>query len=172
MNQLQAVLNAYQSEMLLGSLVLNLIILVMFLVTIVRSGGVRKQYQTLMRGVQKENLEELLLKQADIIHESLDQVNQLSMRTNKLETSIEACLQKTALVRFNAYDNMGSDLSFSLALLDQQDNGIVISSLYGREESRTYAKPVVGGNSTYPLSEEEKDAISQAKKSLLNGHNK
>lgn len=167
MNQLQVLVSGYQNEIILGSIVLNLILLVIFLVTIVKSGGVRKQYQTLMRGAQNENMEELILKQTEIIHQALDQVNQLSMRTNKLETSIEACLQKTALVRFNAYDNMGSDLSFSLALLDQHDNGIVISSLYGREESRTYAKPVVGAASSYPLSDEEQEAISRAKKSLV-----
>ncbi|WDL99160.1 DUF4446 family protein [Alicyclobacillus sp. ALC3] len=64
--------------------------------------------------------------------------------------------------RYNAFSNQGSDLSFSVALLDEDQNGVVFSSIYGREESRTYAKPVMQGASRYPLTDEETSVISQA----------
>ena len=58
---------------------------------------------------------------------------------------------------------MGADLSFSCALLDGQDNGVVVTSLYGRTECRTYAKPIRAGASSYVLTDEEKQALMQAR---------
>lgn len=63
--------------------------------------------------------------------------------------------------RYNAFDDQGSDLSFSVAFLDDEQNGVVMSSIYGRQESRTYAKPVQRGVSRYPLTDEETSVISQ-----------
>lgn len=71
-------------------------------------------------------------------------------------------IQKTGTVRFNPFDNTGGDMSFSIALLDGYDNGIVISSLHGRERTRMYAKPIERGNSKYLLTDEEREAIRQA----------
>lgn len=88
---------------------------------------------------------------------------QLIQLQNDLSTAQDALKQKLGtpqIVRFNAFGDTGSDLSFSIALVDEQKSGVVISSIYGREESRTYAKPVSAGASDYPLTEEEQSAIS------------
>ena len=66
------------------------------------------------------------------------------------------------IVRFNPFSGVGSDQSFSVALLDKNDNGIVITSLYNREGNRVYAKPIKTGVSEYLLSTEEKSAIEKA----------
>jgi len=66
------------------------------------------------------------------------------------------------LVRYNAFDKTGSDLSFSLALLNDHADGFVLTSIFGREDSRVYAKPISGGKSGYTLSEEENMAIHLA----------
>jgi len=71
-------------------------------------------------------------------------------------------VQKVGVVRFNPFKDIGGDQSFSIALLDEEDNGLVITSLYGREGNRVYAKPIEGGQSKYQLSDEEKEAISRA----------
>jgi len=73
-------------------------------------------------------------------------------------------IQQVGIVRFNAFDNTGSDLSFAVALLDAAKNGFVLSGIYGREESRVYAKPVLQGESTYTLTKEEKQALEAAGK--------
>ena len=75
-------------------------------------------------------------------------------------------IQKVSVVRFNPFNESGGDQSFSLAVLDTDNNGFVITSLYGRDANRVYAKPVRQGNSTYQLSEEEKKAIAEAIKSV------
>ncbi len=68
------------------------------------------------------------------------------------------------MVRFTAFDDPGRDLRFAIALLDEESNGLVLSSIFGRSESRVYAKPIVRGESSYFLSDEEKAALVQAKK--------
>jgi hypothetical protein len=74
----------------------------------------------------------------------------------------ERHLQNCGLVRFQAFENTGGDLSFALALLDGSGSGVVLSSLFGRDESRVYCKPVEEGKSTYVLSKEEQKAIEIA----------
>ena len=74
--------------------------------------------------------------------------------------------KKMGFIRFNPFNEVGGDQSFSLALLNGNDDGIVISSLYSRQESRVYAKTVNKGESTYSLSKEEQKAISQAKETF------
>jgi len=81
-----------------------------------------------------------------------------------LERDLQRCIQKVGVVRYNAFDDVGSDLSFSIALLDDNDNGVVISGIYSRESSTTYAKKIVNGTSKNPLSAEELQAISESKK--------
>lgn len=74
--------------------------------------------------------------------------------------------------RYNAFDDQGSDLSFSVAFLDDEQTGVVMSSIYGREESRTYAKPVQRGASRYPLTNEETGVISQVASTSERGEDK
>ena len=82
---------------------------------------------------------------------------------NQLYTILGYCVQKVAVIRYNAFHNVGSDQSFSLALLDNEDTGVVISGIYGRDSSTTYAKPIRNGVSDYVLTDEEEEAIGQAR---------
>ena len=74
-----------------------------------------------------------------------------------------AALRHVALVRYDAFGDMGGRLSFSAALLDDHGDGLVLSSIHSRAESRTYAKSVVGGASAVELSGEERDAVEAAR---------
>ena len=81
-----------------------------------------------------------------------------------LENEGKTHVQQVGIVRFNAFDNTGSDLSFAVAMLNAANTGFVLSGIYGREESRVYAKPLIKGESTYTLTKEEKQAIEHALK--------
>ncbi len=74
----------------------------------------------------------------------------------------EISLQKVGVVRFNPFKDMGGDQSFSIALLDSGNNGLVVSSIYSRDGNRVYTKPIKNGDSEYQLSNEEKEAIRKA----------
>ena len=75
-------------------------------------------------------------------------------------------MQRLGFLRFNPFRDAGGDQSFALALADQEGNGFVMSSLHSRDVTRVYGKPLVGWESIYPLTDEEKQAIEKAKDQL------
>ncbi len=81
----------------------------------------------------------------------------------RLRSEAEGALRRLALVRYDAFGDMGGRLSWSLALCDDQGDGVVLTSISGRSDARTYAKNVSGWACDQPLSPEEEEAVSQAK---------
>ena len=79
-----------------------------------------------------------------------------------LDEEVAKCIQKVGIVRYSAFKDTGSDLSFAVAMLDENNDGIVFNGIYSREMSNIYAKPVKNGVSEYSLSEEEKESIRRA----------
>lgn len=120
------------------------------------------RYRLLLGGPRGHELEHLLLQQAEEIAALHATVRTLSERIEDLTRAAVGHIQHVGIVRFQAFPEMGSDLSFSAALLDGNHNGLVITSLFGRSESRIYGKPVQGGRSAYPLTHEEQEAIARA----------
>jgi Protein of unknown function (DUF4446) len=95
--------------------------------------------------------------------ESLDhRIDGVAADLQGLGASGRFALQKFYIVRYDAFDDMGGRLSFSAAVLDDHGDGVVITSINGRTETRTYAKPIKGLASDHNLSEEERQAISGA----------
>ncbi len=89
--------------------------------------------------------------------------DKLSEELKNLKKESNFAVQKVGIVRFNPFSGVGSDQSFSVALLDKNDDGVIITSLYTREGNRVYAKPIKASASEYLLSSEEKKAIEKAK---------
>ncbi len=73
-----------------------------------------------------------------------------------------ACVRHVGLVRFSPFHDTGGDQSFALALLDGRGDGVVLTGLHSRHDSRLYAKPIEGGSSSYSLTTEEREAMSRA----------
>ena len=84
----------------------------------------------------------------------------------QLDNRLKCCLQKVGVVKYNAYKDAGNDLSFAVALLDENDNGIVFNGIYSREMSNIYCKPILSGVCKYNLTEEEKEALKNAMRKL------
>lgn len=108
---------------------------------------------------EPENIEEVLAR----LEELANNFEKLSEELDALKKKSKFSVQKVALIRFNPFREVGGDQSFSVALLDGNNSGVVITSLYSREENRVYGKPVKNGESEYLLSEEEKEAIERAR---------
>ena len=111
------------------------------------------------RKKEPENLKEILAQFKDL-EENFEKISQ-DLENFKKESLLS--LQKVGTVRFNPFSEVGGDQSFSIALLDGNDDGVVITSLYSREGNRVYGKPIKAGQSEYSLSKEEKEAIEKAK---------
>jgi len=88
----------------------------------------------------------------------------MDLRVTELEVKLPYLVQHIGVVRFNPFSDKGGDQSFVLAILDAHADGAVLSALHGRNDVRVYAKPVIGGQSTYTLTAEEKEAIARAMK--------
>ena len=101
--------------------------------------------------------------------ETQKRIEELEKRVQELQNNLEgykefmkSAVTKVGIVRFNPFHEIGSDQSFSSALLDQENNGFVLTSHYLKEYNRVYAKPIKRGKSEYPLSKEEEEAIEKA----------
>ena len=96
-------------------------------------------------------------------NEALREELQTLLKLSKATASIaEKSIHKVGIVRFNPFRSVGGEQSFSVAFLDAHNSGVVITSLYGQEDSRTYAKPIVSGSSVHNLSREERAALEKA----------
>jgi len=146
----------------------GLVVILVFSVlsVFVRLRRLEKRYRSFMKtAVGDMSLEERLVDFQNETENLRNQFGKANRRLMFLEEKIPQCLQKTAIVRYNAFDDIGSDLSFAVALLNEEGSGVVISSLYGRQESRIYSKPINKGLSSYVLTDEEKQAVEKALKS-------
>lgn len=120
------------------------------------------RFKNLTNRVEGGNLEEVLkeiLKREKLTEKEIDQVKK---EIEKIAKQEKFALQKVSLVKFNPFSDLGGDQSFSLALLDGHDQGLVITGLHGRKTTRVYTKII--NSEDVKLSEEEKKAIKQAKK--------
>ena len=106
----------------------------------------------------QEDLENYMYRVERVERQNAEILGQIS----GLDKDLEGCIQKVGILRYSAFQDTGSDLSFTLALLDEHDNGVVLNGIYSREMSNIYAKPVEGGKSKYTLSAEEQEAIKRA----------
>jgi hypothetical protein len=116
-------------------------------------------YRSLVSDGQGGSLQQMLDAHLGKVVEVGVQLEHLSQLHEYLEVRSRGSLQHVGLVRFNPFEDTGSDQSFAIALLDDRRDGIVLSSLHGRGQTRVFAKPVEGGASKHTLSDEEAQAI-------------
>lgn len=120
-----------------------------------------KKMARLLKGSTVEEYVTNLERQFMLQQQAIDQINE---EIAAVQARISQFPQHWHLVRYNAFENTGSDLSFSLSLLNDRADGFVLTGIFGREDTRVYAKPVSGGKSQYNLSDEELLAIKTATK--------
>ena len=147
-------------------LVISAIIIIMFfayIVLLAKYSGLSKKYKNFMKKLGNgKNVEEDLEKYMTKVEEVEKQNGEIYTYIRNLSNSMSKCIQKVGIVRYSAFKDTGSDLSFTLALLDENNDGVVLNGIYSREMSNIYAKPVKDGKSTYTISEEENQAIQKA----------
>ncbi len=148
----------------------NFVLMIAFLVVTFIVGKAYKQlntrYENFMSKLgEGDKVEKILSEYLKIVDENKKQVIEQEERINRLEANLKKCIQKVGLIRYNAYGDTGSDLSFTMALMDSEDNGVVVNGLYSRESSSIFAKALVKGETKYNLSAEEIQAIDIAKAS-------
>jgi hypothetical protein len=145
---------------LLSAIILTLVVLNAFL--LFYSLKTNKKIDLLLEKGKIKDLRDVLFGQIEKTKEQESQLKEVFDRIKNLENISEKTFQKIGIVRFNPFNDIGGNQSFVIALLDNQNNGFVISSLFIKEGNRVYAKSVVNGKSDYLLSNEEQEAITRA----------
>lgn len=124
--------------------------------------SLRRKHKVLFQGTKGKDLEEVIKKEQEGIKKLDRDYKDLLKISDEIYGIASSGIQKVGIVRFNPFRDTGGDQSFAIALLNYYNNGLVVSSLFSREGTRVYTKPIKKGQSEYNLSEEEKEAIKKA----------
>jgi hypothetical protein len=150
------------STTLLGALLLvNFLLLLGFVWVLARMGKLARLYARLTRGTSGGNLEEILHGYMGTVTDVAQRMEAMEGTVARLGDNQQHCLQKVGLVRFDAFEEVGGEQSFAVAMLDAQHTGVVLSSVYSRADVRVYAKSVRDGQPSHPLTQEEQRALAQ-----------
>ena len=140
-----------------------MILLILYITNCIKLSKLRKSYTSFMKKLGNgKDLEEMLKSYMQRVDEVEQKNAELSSFCKRLDNDMAGCLQKVGIVRYSAFKDMGSDLSFALALLDEKNDGVVLNGIYSSEISNIYAKPIEKGTSKYTVSAEEQKAIDMA----------
>lgn len=155
-------LKSYQPIVIIAMIIVIIILLFMQIINRVEINRIEKRYKKIMKNSVGKNLEEMVYEYNDKVEKSLDTAKRIEAMYADVDGRLKRCVQKVSVIRYRAFEDVGSDLSYSIAMLDEANNGLVITGIYGRNESTSFTKPIENGISKYDLSEEEKLAIRSA----------
>lgn len=161
---MENILEFLKTDNFLVALSVIVILLIIGLVVVtIKFNKINKKYTEFMKKLGNgKNLEEDLENYMYRVERVEKQNAEILNYIKNVDNDLSKCIQKIGIVRYNAFQDTGSDLSFALALLDEKNNGVVLNGIYSREMSNIYAKPVENGKSKYTISEEEGLAIEKA----------
>jgi len=162
METINAIINTYLPFILGGMAAVIVIMFIMIIVAFSSLGNLKQRYRKLSRGIENKNIEEIINGYLDKVEQVESESRELKGLYDGIDQRIKGCVQKVSVVRYRAFEDVGSDLSFSVAVLDDKDSGFILTGLFGRHDCTTYAKPVDRGISRYELSSEEKQALKEA----------
>lgn len=148
---------------LIGMSVVLLILLITSIVTIVKLNKLKKKYNYFMGGEKNKTIEELLTHYINKVGKVEKNNIEINNELNNIRKDLCKSIKKVGVIRYNAFGNMGGDLCYAIALLDEYEDGIVLNGIHSREGTYTYAKPIIKGKSNYTLSKEELEAIEKAR---------
>ena len=143
-----------------GLLALLTVLVIYLLVSL---SGLKSRYQQMMSGDQTgRDFEKMMLDHIAETRAVAEENARLRQDIVRIDLLLQRAITRVGVVRFNAFRETGSDLSYAVALLDANNDGVVFSSIFGREDSRSYVKPVEDGKSKYTLTQEEGQALKAA----------
>ncbi|MBO4697014.1 MAG: DUF4446 family protein [Lachnospiraceae bacterium] len=152
--------------MLIAVLVLLLGLIFFNMIMVMKYNQLKERYRDFMRGSSGKSLEERILnrfKQIDTLGERIDDTID---RVKLLEDAKDTSFKKIAIHRYDAFAEMGGKLSYSLCLLNDDNDGFIMTSMHNREGCYTYVKEVIKGNTFVILSEEERQVLDEAMSSI------
>ena len=152
-----------ESDMIIiGIAAVLVILLVLLIVALSKIGKLKKQYNVFMEGKDGKSLEETFQKKFENMDFINDELKKIQGRLELIDENLLKTYQKVAIVKYDAFGEMGGKLSFALTMLDNDNNGWILNSMHSRDGCYTYIKEIVRGESYIQLSEEEAESLDQA----------
>ena len=149
---------------ILGLMIFALLLFIFIIVQQVSLKKMKKKYTSFMEGADGKSLESSILNRFKEIDTLKEETSELKKKTSELGETLLSAYQKSSIVKYDAFKEMGGKLSFSMCLLDDNNDGMIITSMHSsREGCYTYVKEIIKGESFVLLSEEEKQALGEAK---------
>ena len=147
---------------IMGLVILVVLLLILAIITMTKLRRLDRKYDYFMRGKDAETLEDIIMDEIDELRDlrAEDRSNKDSIRT--LNRNFRASFQKYGIVKYNAFNGMGGNLSFALAVLDYTNSGFVMNCVHSREGCYLYIKEVDMGQTDIVLGNEEQEALEQA----------
>lgn len=137
-------------------------LLCLVIINMVQISKLKRRVKQLVHNEDGMSIETVVHQYYGDIEEIKMSQSEIMAKQKEIQGTLLHCITKMGVIRFNPFGEVGGNQSFAIALLDSENTGIVISSLYGRDSSRFYGKPVVKGKSNYQLSDEEMEAVERA----------
>ena len=131
------------------------------------TGAVGGEAQLNVIALGPKSLEDSIIKRLDEVDELVAANSSIKKNIEELFANMKCSYQKVGLVKYDAFNEMGGKLSFSLAMLNGKDDGFVLNAVHSREGCYTYIKEIVGGNSIIVLADEEQEALNMAKEANM-----
>ncbi|KEI94577.1 hypothetical protein N494_17970 [Clostridium botulinum A2B7 92] len=152
-------INVNSAFIIIGLTAIMILLFIILIITMISLKKLKEKYKKFMRGSNNKNIEELINNYLDKVDKAKEETEYVKEIYSTIDKRVKACIQKVAIVRYRAFDDVGSDLSYSIAFLNNDNSGVILTSIFGRNESTTYAKPIDKGISRYDLSDEEKQVL-------------
>ncbi len=142
--------------------IIMVMLFVLLMVNMGKTNKLRKRYEAFMQGKDAESLEDTLVTRIQQIDQLVTSERRNREDIEKISDILLHTFQKVGMVKYDAFHEMGGKLSFSLALLDQKNDGFIINAMHSREGCYTYIKEILNGNSIIVLADEEREALNIA----------
>lgn len=145
-----------------GLAALVLILIIIMIINGVKMRKLKKRYEAFMSGKNAASLEDTLVKRLNQVDDLIASDEDTKRKVQMVLDHLDNTYQKVGLVKYDAFNEMGGKLSFSLALLNRKNDGFIINAMHSREGCYTYIKEIINGNSVIMLADEEREALDMA----------
>jgi hypothetical protein len=151
----------------MASLALSLVFLILVIILWSKLNRLKRNYHRLLNGTEHANMEEVMIRIQERLNVQQENVELQEMKISEITGHLKKMKSHIGFHRYNAFADSGGDLSFSIAIMNEEQDGIVMTAIQSREQTYIYAKPIENGVSSYTLSPEEKEAVNQVQMQQL-----
>lgn len=156
------IVTEYAGYILTGMMALMILLFIMLIISMTQNKRLRIKYQKFMQGKDAKSLEETIIKELAEVKRLTESDKENKKNIDRIFHNLNETYQKMGMVKYDAFHEMGGKLSFSIAMLDKENDGFVLNAVHSRDGCYTYVKEIVKGKSVILLAQEEKEALDIA----------